>query len=39
MHFQASCPHLSMAQPLPQALQSSTQPIRSPRQMVMLGRP
>lgn len=37
--FQASCPHLSMAQPLPQALQSSTQPIRSPRQMVTLGRP
>lgn len=37
--FQTSCPHLSMAQPLPQALQSSTQPIRSPRQMVTLGRP
>ena len=38
-HFQASWPHLSMAQPLPQALQSSTQSMRSPRQMVMLVRP
>lgn len=38
-HFQASCPHLSTAQPLPQALQSSTQSIRSPGQMVTLARP